>query len=59
MQKERRPAEAKRVREGVEQRDRYALRARVPEYPIARDDGRCTGGPLWGRCVRTPGRQFC
>ncbi len=43
MVKERRQAEAKRVLEWVEKRDRYILRPRGGDYPIDIGDGHCTG----------------
>jgi hypothetical protein len=46
MVKARRQANAKRVLEWVERRDRYILRSPPRDYPIEIGDGRCTGGHL-------------
>jgi hypothetical protein len=46
MVKARRQANAERVLEWVERRDRYILRSQAQDYPIDIGDGHCTGGHL-------------
>jgi hypothetical protein len=46
MVKARRQANAERVLEWVERRDRYILRAPPRDHPIDIGDGHCTGGHL-------------